>query len=84
MSTERIEVLATAHELLRAATGHPITVSTPDGQEVVLRLPTVEEFRAAIERGQRWHEEHNLSAPPPPSDERIAELVQPLALGGFR
>lgn len=82
MSAERIEVLAIAHELLRAAAGHPITVSTVDGQEVVLRLPTVEEFRAVLERGQRWHAEHGLSAPPPPSDERIADLVAPLRLGG--
>lgn len=83
MSAERIEVVAIAHELLRAASGHPITVSTPDGQEVLLRLPTVEEFKAAVERGQRWHEEHGLSVPPPPSDERIADLVAPLQLGDF-
>lgn len=35
-----IEVPVVVHELLRAATGHPIVVRTLDGQQVRLRLPT--------------------------------------------
>lgn len=52
-----IEVPVLVFELLRAATGHPITVAAADGQSVLLRLATPEEVlrssadsRAAVER----------------------------------
>lgn len=38
-----IEVPVIVHELMRAATGNPITVRSLDGQDVVLRLATVDE-----------------------------------------
>lgn len=74
----RIEVLATPHELLRAATGHPTVVGTADGQEVRLRIPTAEEYREAVQRGRQWHADNGLTAPDPPSDEQIARVIRPL------
>ena len=68
------------HELLSAASGHPIIVTTTDGNPVLLRLPTVDEFVAA-----------NLAAvaslpefcrPAPVSRESAEYLVRPLDLGG--
>lgn len=72
-------MLALPHDLLRAATGNPIIVDTVDGSPVLLRLPTVDEFLAAVERGHRWHEANGLEHPPIPSRECVAELVAPLA-----
>lgn len=77
---ETIEVIATPHELLRAAAGHPITVSTPGGQDVRLRLPTAEEFRAAVETGRQWHVDNGLTPPEPPSDEQIDRVIRPLEI----
>jgi hypothetical protein len=52
-----IEVPVILQELLRAATGHPITVATADGEPALLRLSTPDEAlqsnrraRAAVER----------------------------------
>lgn len=76
--SERIEVLAVPRELLIAASGRPITVSTPDGTEVVLRIPTAEEFRAANHRARETLANLGAEPPPPPDDALIADIVKPL------
>ncbi len=74
-------VLATPFEMLRAAAGYPMTLSTLDGEEVVLRIPTLEEFRQALVRSKAWFEANNLSMPDPPSDEQIRAAIRPLPGG---
>ncbi|MFI7042616.1 hypothetical protein ACIBI0_38565 [Microbispora rosea] len=75
--TQRV-VLATPFELLRAASGNPITVSTVDGEEVVLRIPTLEEYKSAVERSHEWFAAHGLEVPEAPSDDAIRAAIKPL------
>ncbi|MBO4275098.1 hypothetical protein [Microbispora triticiradicis] len=82
MSAEpRREVLATPFELLRAASGHPMTLSTTDGEEVVLRIPTPEEYRETVDRAAEWFRENGLPIPDPPSDDVIRAVLRPLPGG---
>lgn len=66
-----------------AVDGHPVIVRTVDGQEVLLRLPTVEEAmrfnREAIESvGQMMSYDPNWEGPPPMTEAQARELVEPL------
>lgn len=71
------------HELITAASGHPIIVSTTDGTEVLLRLATVDEFIEVNHRAVA--EMPEFARPDPVTRERAAELVRPLPpLGGAR
>lgn len=78
--SDPIEVLAVPRELLIAASGRPITVSTPDGTEVVLRIPTAEEFREANRRGREMVAGLGVDPPPPASDALIADIIKPLPI----
>ena len=78
------EILITPHELLRTAAGHPMTVRTTDGEDLVLRLPTVEEFKLQIEQAQASLRNQGLHVPEPPSDDVLRDIVRPLELGGRR
>jgi hypothetical protein len=71
-------VAVTAFELLRAATGNPINVSTLDGRAVELRLPTVEEFTEMVVRARAGVPADQL--PPMPTVAEIENLVAPLAV----
>lgn len=66
------------HELIRAATGHPIVVSTAEGEEVLLRLATVDEFidinRQALDTLPEGFR------PAPVTREKAEELVRPMEL----
>lgn len=77
---ERPVVAATAHELLRAATGHPIVVSVLDGSEVLLRLPTAGEFRRLVNEARTGLASHGLELPDPPTDGQIEAAVRPLEI----
>lgn len=72
-------VAVATYELISAATGHPIVVTTMDGARVLLRLLTPEE---AIEQQQAalmtLPEEFR---PPVMTRARAAEIVAPLAGG---
>lgn len=70
----------TLHELIRAASGNPIVVSTTDGTGVLLRLATVDEFIEVNHRAIAAMPED--ARPDPVTRERAAELVRPLDLGG--
>ncbi len=71
------------HELITAASGHPVVVSTTDGTEVLLRLATVDEFMAVNHRAIAAMTEG--ARPEPVTRERAAELVRPLPpMGGGR
>ena len=76
--TPPLEVLATPFEMLRAAAGHPQTLKATDGQEVVLRIPTVEEFKQTLTQARAWFEERHLPIPDPPTDAQIRAIVTPL------
>jgi hypothetical protein len=78
------EVLVTPHELLRAAEGHAMTVSTTDGEHLVLRIPTLEEFKRGIDKARASLEAKGLHTPEPPPDDRLADIVRPLRIGGGR
>lgn len=72
-------VAVIAHELLRAATGNPIIVSTVDGGRVLLRLMTADEVLAAQAAAVE-----TLPAdirPPLMSRARAADLAAPLRAG---
>lgn len=64
-------------ELLRVAQGHPMTCRMFDGEEVLVRIPTVEEYQQmqadALERIRE-----NFEGPPPAPTAMIAALVKPL------
>lgn len=77
-----IEIPVIAHELLRAATGHPIRVRTLDGDEALLRLATPDELQQ-FEREARVKVEAMLGEPlthEPMTRQRAEELAAPLAL----
>lgn len=80
----RREVLVTPHELLRAAEGHAMTVQTVDGENLVLRIPTLQEFKRGIEKARASLEAKGLQTPEPPPDERLADIVRPLRIEGGR
>lgn len=73
------QVAVTNHDLASALMGDPIVVSTLDGQEVLLRLMTAEEFmaanRAAISRLYP-----DGGGPQPCSWERAVDLTTPTKL----
>lgn len=79
------EIPVIVHELLRAATGNPITVRTLDGQDLLLRLATPDEL-LRFERESR-DEIAALGVPfdgPGMSRERAEELCAPLDLDALR
>ncbi|MGI5493870.1 hypothetical protein [Microtetraspora malaysiensis] len=72
------EVLATPAELLNAASGKPITVRTPDGDEVRLRIPTVDEYRAEEARACDRLYAAGLHVPTLPDDSLVRSILRPL------
>lgn len=79
--TDQITVAVTAHELVRAAIGKPVTCRALDGTTVILRLPSVVEMAAEINEARRTLLEQGLpqeSLPPMPTSAEIAQLVRPL------
>lgn len=72
--SDPIEVLAIPHELLTAASGRPITVSTADSTEVVLRIPTADEYREMNQRGRAYVASLGVEPPPPADDDQIASI----------
>lgn len=70
-------VLAIPHELVTALEGRPIVVLMvrPDGtsEEVVLRLPTVEEFMDGHQRACK-----EINVPSTLSESQAAALVKPM------
>lgn len=66
------------HELIRAATGNPIVVSTADGEEVLLRLATVDEFIDINRQALATLPED--FRPAPVTREKAEELVRPMAV----
>jgi len=70
------QVLAIPFELMRAASGHPITVTTLDGEEVCLRIPTVGEMTVLLQRAHAAVPE----GPPFPPLAEIERLVAPLPI----
>lgn len=78
--SEQPVILATATELLRAATGNPIVVSILNGPDVLLRLPTAEEFRRMNAEARESLIAHGLEAPDPPHDSQIERIVAPLRI----
>lgn len=67
------------HELMVAASGNPITVSTTDGTPVLLRLATVDEFIEENARAIAGLPEG--ARPDPVTRARAAKLVAPIPLG---
>jgi hypothetical protein len=72
-------VAVIAHELLRAATGNPIIVTTVDGDRVLLRLQTTDEVLAAQAAARETIPE--FCRPPLMSRARAADLAAPLRAG---
>ena len=72
------EIVATPLDLVRAATGEPMTVTTADGEDVLLRIATPEEFRRQVQRAAAWLENAGLPAPPPPGEHDIRTILTPL------
>lgn len=74
------QVLAIPFELMRAASGNPITVTVlePDGtsREVCLRIPTASEMRDLVTAARAGLASEGL--PPFPDDRQIAGLIRPL------
>ena len=71
------QVLATPFEMMRAASGHPITVSTLDGAEVCLRIPTADELAAKIAEAQAGMQD---GGPGMPSRAEIERFIAPLPI----
>jgi hypothetical protein len=72
-------VIATPHDLLRAATGRPMDVVTDDGEGVLLRLATVDEVREQITAAREVLAEEGAAwVPPMPDDSTLRALVRPL------
>ena len=70
-------VTLTPFEAVQVASGAKLTVSTLDGQEVVVRLPTVEEYEEQVATARAGLGE---DAPPMPTREQVEELVRPLPI----
>lgn len=76
---EPLTVIMCLHDLGRIAEGATITSSTPDGETSIrVRLASVDEYLATVERGHRWFEDHNLDHPAMPSRDTVASLVRPI------
>jgi hypothetical protein len=77
----RLTVLPLPFDLMRVACGDEMTFSTTDGHGVILRLPTVAEYRHELQRSAAHLLDRGIPAdqlPPLPSDARIAEMIRPL------
>lgn len=76
------EVPVIVHELMRAATGNPITVRTLDGDDVVLRLATADELLRFEQEARASLAERGIVVDHPSmSRDRAEELCAPLSLG---
>jgi hypothetical protein len=79
------EVPVIVHELMRAATGNPITVRTLDGGDVILRLATVDELLRFDQEARASLVEKGIDLDHPRmSRDRAEELCAPLNLDGLR
>lgn len=68
-------------ELARVAAGAAMIVSTLDGTEVLLRLPTVDELLASCEAAGRRRQEQGLPPGPGMTTEQAQTLVEPIGSG---
>lgn len=75
-------VLATPHELIGAASGHTYRCIAPQvpGGSVMLRIPTLAEYRQGLAAGDLWHAERGLPCPEAPTDPEIMRVISPLPL----
>lgn len=79
-NTVKPTVIVTLDEIARVMSGDAMGVTTIDGEQVTLRLATVDEFLDAVRRSHRWFEENGLEHPPLPSRHQVQRLVTPVDL----
>lgn len=71
-------VLATPFELINVAQGRPMILGTTERASVCLKIPTVEEYFAALEADRPKMEAQGIVLPPLPSRAQIETLVSPM------
>lgn len=75
-------VLITPHELLGIAQGHPTIVADIEGNEMCVKVPTVEEYFAALDRARPELERMGVPLPPYPTTAQVRRVVEPLGRVG--
>lgn len=77
-------VLMTPFEALRVAEGNAMIFSTTDGGSVCVKVPTLAEYKAVLERAREADPALAEILPPIPADAEIERVIRPLNCSGAK